>query len=70
MEAVNAGIKLIMTTHGTSLEEIKKRPTITPILEMGIFQRFIELSRSSGPGSITSIKDGAGKEILSKARVM
>ena len=26
MEAVNAGIKLMMTTHGTSLEEIKKRP--------------------------------------------
>ena len=24
MEAVNAGIKLIMTTHGESLDEIKK----------------------------------------------
>ena len=24
MEAVNAGIKLIMTTHGESLEEIRK----------------------------------------------
>ena len=27
-EAVNAGIKLIMTTHGESLEEIKKRPIL------------------------------------------
>ncbi|WP_102274610.1 stage III sporulation protein AA [Cytobacillus massiliigabonensis] len=70
MEAVNAGIKLIMTTHGTSLEEIRKRPTIKPILEMGIFQRFIELNRKSGPGSIASMKDGAGREILSEARVM
>ncbi|MFE8695488.1 stage III sporulation protein AA [Cytobacillus sp. FJAT-53684] len=69
MEAVNAGIKLIMTTHGNTLDEIKKRPTIKPILEMGIFQRFIELSRKSGPGSVTSIKDGTGREILHEVRV-
>ena len=33
MEAVNAGIKLIMTTHGESLDEIKKRPILKTILE-------------------------------------
>ncbi|MEK3853193.1 stage III sporulation protein AA [Cytobacillus sp. FSL H8-0458] len=62
MEAVNAGIKLIMTTHGNSLEEIKRRPTLQTILEMGVFQRFIELSRKDGPGSIVCIRnaDGAG----------
>ena len=26
MEAVNAGIKLMMTTHGNSFAEIKRRP--------------------------------------------
>ena len=62
MEAVNAGIKLIMTTHGNSLEEIKRRPTLQAVLEMGVFQRFIELSRKEGPGSIDCIRntDGAG----------
>ncbi|MCM3704570.1 MULTISPECIES: stage III sporulation protein AA [Cytobacillus] len=62
MEAVNAGIKLIMTTHGNSLEEIKRRPTLQAILEMDVFQRFIELSRKDGPGSIDCIRntDGAG----------
>ncbi|MGN7178074.1 stage III sporulation protein AA [Paenibacillus sp. FSL R5-0490] len=62
MEAVNAGIKLIMTTHGNSLEEIKRRPTLQAVLEMGVFQRFIELSRKDGPGSIDCIRntDGAG----------
>lgn len=63
MEAVNAGIKLIMTTHGNSLEDIRKRPTIQPILEIGIFERFIELNRSDGPGCVTSIKAGNGQEI-------
>lgn len=69
LEAVNAGIKLIMTTHGASLEEIRKRPTLQPILEMGIFDRFVELTRTSGPGTITSIRDGSGREILPKVRV-
>ena len=36
MEAVNAGIKLIMTTHGESFDEIKKRPILKNIL-MNIF---------------------------------
>lgn len=69
MEAVHAGIKLFMTTHGNSLEEIKNRPSIKPILELGVFQRFIELSRSDGPGTITSIKNLSGKEIVQKVRV-
>lgn len=69
MEAANAGIKLFMTTHGNSLEEISKRPTLKPILEIGIFKRFIELSRQNGPGTIFSIKDIDGKEIVRKESV-
>ncbi|MBS4191240.1 stage III sporulation protein AA [Bacillus sp. FJAT-49705] len=69
LEAVNAGIKLMMTTHGTSFEEIRRRPTIKPIIEMGIFQRFIELNRKNGPGSVASIKDSYGNEIKYEVRV-
>ncbi|WP_442594818.1 stage III sporulation protein AA [Neobacillus sp. D3-1R] len=69
LEAVNAGIKLMMTTHGESFEEIQKRPSLQMILKQGIFQRYIELSRQKGPGTITKIKDQFGKEISSKVRV-
>jgi stage III sporulation protein AA len=69
LEAVNAGIKLIMTTHGDSFEEIRKRPSLQAILKLEIFQRYIELSRSNGPGTITRIKDINGNEISSKVRV-
>jgi stage III sporulation protein AA len=69
LEAVNAGIKLIMTTHGDSFEEIQKRPSLQNILKLEIFQRYIELSRRNGPGTITKIKDINGKEISSKVRV-
>jgi stage III sporulation protein AA len=69
LEAVNAGIKLIMTTHGDSFEEIQKRPSLQEIFKLRIFQRYIELSRMNGPGTITKIKDINGKEISSKVRV-
>ncbi|MHC0035968.1 stage III sporulation protein AA [Pseudoneobacillus sp. C159] len=69
LEAVNAGIKLIMTTHGETYTEIQKRPSLNQILKLGIFTRYIELSRSKGPGTITTIKDQNGQEISRKVRV-
>ena len=53
LEAVNAGIKLMMTTHGESLEEIRSRPSLKRSLDEQIFQRFIVLSRQDGPGTMT-----------------
>jgi stage III sporulation protein AA len=69
MEAVNAGIKLVMTTHGHTLGDIEKRPTLRPIIQQGIFQRYIELSRTAGPGTVASIKDENGHEFYQKAKV-
>lgn len=69
LEAVHAGITLIMTTHGNSLEEVKNRPTLQPILEMEIFQRFVELGRSKGPGTILSIKNTFGEQLVAKEMV-
>lgn len=69
MEAINAGIKLMMTTHGESLAEIQKRPTLQTILNENIFERFIILSRDHGPGTITSVLDGEGKALRSEMRV-
>ncbi|WP_071395722.1 stage III sporulation protein AA [Bacillus tuaregi] len=69
LEAVNAGIKLMMTTHGDSFAEICKRPTLKAILQEGIFQRFIILGRSVGPGTIISVLDHEGRELESRVRV-
>lgn len=63
LEAIHAGIKLFMTTHGNSLTEVRNRPILKPLIEMGIFQRYIELTRLDGPGTITSIKNESGIEM-------
>src|SRR6185437_11559456 len=60
MEAVNAGITLVMTTHGNNFEEIKKRPILKSIIDQQVFNRYIELSRAQGPGTVSTIKDANG----------
>ncbi|MCQ6278048.1 stage III sporulation protein AA [Bacillus sp. EB600] len=69
MEAVHAGIKLMMTTHGNSLADIRKRPSLREILDQDIFQRYIVLSRKQGPGTIAHIFDGNGNEMSRKVSV-
>ncbi|MFK9093236.1 stage III sporulation protein AA [Bacillus salipaludis] len=68
-EAVHAGIKLVMTTHGTSIEEVRNRPSLRDIIDQRIFERFVILSRASGPGTITHILNESGLEMNQKVRV-
>jgi stage III sporulation protein AA len=60
LEAVNAGIKLMITTHGHTLTEIKKRPFIAEILRQNIFERFIELQRSKSGDWSYKVLDALG----------
>jgi len=43
MEAVYAGVSVISTVHGTSLSEVKGRPTIKKLFDHGAFDMVIEL---------------------------
>lgn len=57
-EALRAGIKLIATVHGNSLEEITNKSSMRDLLKENIFERFIILDRSKGVGTIKEIIDG------------
>jgi stage III sporulation protein AA len=67
MEAAHAGIGLIATTHGNSMEEVSRRPTLAPLFGQTIFQRFIELDGRGRSGRVAGIKDEKGRELLRKA---
>ncbi len=70
LEAVHAGIKLIITIHGNSLNDIRKRPSLKEILDQEIFQRFVVLTRKKGPGTIANIFDHHGREMYPKRSVI
>ncbi|WP_416149547.1 stage III sporulation protein AA [Salipaludibacillus sp. HK11] len=44
MEAVYAGVSVISTVHGSSLMEVKQRPTIKKLFDQGAFETVIELT--------------------------
>ncbi|GGE53775.1 stage III sporulation protein AA [Priestia taiwanensis] len=63
IEAVNAGVQLMVTVHGYEYHDLMKRPSMKEIIEANVFQRFIILSRDQGPGTIKRICDSEGKEL-------
>lgn len=57
-EVFNAGVKVLTTVHGASLEEISRRPALRELLQLKVIERFVILDRSKGPGTIKHILDG------------
>lgn len=60
-EALNAGVKVLTTVHGHSLDEVSKRPNLRKMMEENIFERIIILSNQPRVGTIQSILDGKTK---------
>lgn len=64
MEAVNAGVSVIMTAHGENLSEVMQRPILTEVVKEAGFQRFIELGRVPNPATIKRVLNGSAKGIV------
>ncbi len=63
LEAMHAGVQMIFTAHGSSLEDALKRPVMKPLSNLSLCQRYVILSRDKGPGTIQRIYDRDFKEI-------
>lgn len=57
-EALNAGIKIITTVHGSSFEEISRKPILRDLIKNKVFERMVILSNRKGAGTIEKIIDG------------
>ncbi len=57
VEARNAGVSVIVTAHGSNMADISKRPSISSLIQQGIFTRYVILSRTRGVGTIEKILD-------------
>lgn len=66
-EAINSGITLIATAHGSNYAEAVRRPIMRAMAESGAFERFIELSSENGIRSF-KVLDQSGRELAVTAR--
>ncbi|SFA71645.1 stage III sporulation protein AA [Lentibacillus halodurans] len=68
MEAMNAGVIVICTIHGNSLEALQKRPSLRPLFAQQVFHRFVLLDKQHKPGDIQRIYNQSGENLLQKPR--
>jgi stage III sporulation protein AA len=64
-EAIHAGIRIIATAHGQSMEDIKGRPLLKKLMSENVFSRYVLLGRSSGKGLAECIYDKSGNRLNS-----
>lgn len=59
---LNCGCKLLATVHGSSIEEIQKKPLLQRLIKEHVFERYIILQNNftRGLGNISEIYDGRG----------
>lgn len=70
MEAIHAGVTIICTIHGKTIDELKKRPSLQPLFQEKVFQRTVVLERSTIPGKIKQIYDKNGTDLYLKSRCL
>lgn len=61
--AISCGCKLITTVHGSSIEDIRNKPTLCDLVKKRLFERYIILSNVTGIGHLEAIYDADGKQI-------
>lgn len=54
-EAVQAGVKLIVSVHGSDIEQLRRRPSINKLLQEQLFERYVVLGCSHGVGTVEGI---------------
>ncbi|SES82974.1 stage III sporulation protein AA [Oceanobacillus limi] len=69
LEAINAGVVVVCTIHGQTLDELKKRPSLQPLLHQSVFQRVI-LLESNRPGTIHRIYNEKEENIIRQPGVL
>jgi len=57
-EVLCAGVKVLITAHGSSLAEISQRPALGRLVRQGAIERYVILGRRCGAGTVEGVFDG------------
>ncbi|MCD2456585.1 stage III sporulation protein AA, partial [Staphylococcus aureus] len=55
LEALHAGVSVIVSAHGWRISDLMKRPSLKRLWEERAFDRYLELTRAKGPGTVSQI---------------
>jgi stage III sporulation protein AA len=66
LDAINAGVKIITTIHGSNIEDFLRKPALEK-LHANLFERYIIMSRRQGVGTIETVLDTRYKILKSNS---
>jgi len=64
---LNAGVRIIATAHGYNISELRSRKEVLMLVEEKVFERYIVLDDSRGPGTLREIVDGRDMKVIVRA---
>ena len=67
--AMHCGCKMLATVHGTSMEEIRKKPILDELIKRHKFERYVVLGNTHHIGEIEGIYDNRGSVLFQEAIV-
>ena len=59
LESLNSGVKVVATAHAGNLAELKKRKSVLPFIERGVFDVFVGISLDCGKRKFIVSKEDA-----------
>lgn len=63
-EALYAGVKVMTTAHGFTVEDIEHRPELNVLFKLQAFERCVELTRTTRPGVVRRIRNQHRKDVM------
>lgn len=57
---LNCGCKLLATVHGNTIDDVRKKPLLSAMVNSHIFERYVLLSGRKGAGTVQAVYDGRG----------
>lgn len=67
LEAMHAGVAILVSAHGHSLADVRERPSLRMLFEETVFERIMILSKRKGVGTVEGVFDGAGRRLADPA---
>ena len=64
--AMHCGCKMLVTVHGQSMEELKKKPLFGEMIAKKRFERYIVLGREEHVGQVEGVYDDRGSLLYSE----
>lgn len=65
---IHCGCKLFATVHGSSIEDIKRKPLLQRLMQEKVFERYIVLYKKDCAGQIKAIYDERGTGLYDASR--